>query len=291
MSDDYVTDIRIPLTYTNVPADKQLNNKGDKLTVRIRANGSDLFSVKYFSRKHKITVNLRQADLRRSRYFDKYFFLTQQFSYDISNRYEFDHTLISISPDTIYLDMEEVISRRLPVKANVDLEFKPQYMLYDSISVNPPEIMVSGPASIVDTLSVIYTKKQRFSEISSNKKAVIPIILPVKDKTVRYSESEVELNIVVEQFTESSIELPVNGINNDSGISSIRTFPETVEVTYRVALKDYPLVKPEMFRLTASFNPEKDRGKTFLKVRAEKQPEFVHITRIEPDKVEFIIQK
>ncbi|MEE4257218.1 MAG: YbbR-like domain-containing protein [Bacteroidales bacterium] len=291
MSDDYVTDIRIPLAYTNVPADKQLNNRGDKLSVRLRANGSDLFSVKYFSRKDKITVNLRQADLRRSRYFDKYYFLTEQFSTEISSRYDFDHTLLGISPDTIYLDLEEIISRRLPVRVNVDLEFKPQYMLYDSISVAPSEIMVSGPASIVDTLSVIYTEKQKFSGLGSNVTAVIPIIPPVRNKTVRYSETEVELNIAVEQFTESSIELPVNGITDDSGISAIRTFPEKVEVTYRVALKDYPLVKPEMFRLTAFFNPEKDRGKTFLRVRAEKQPEFVRITRIEPDKVEFIIQK
>ena len=291
MSDDYVTDISIPLDYTNVPADKQLNNKGDKLTVRVRANGGDLVSVKYFSRNKKITVNLNQADLRKSRYFDKYYLLTEQFGAEISSRYEFDHTLISISPDTIFLDLEEIISRRLPVKANVGLEFKPQYMLYDSITVSPSEIMVSGPSSIIDTLKMIYTEKRDFSEISSNIKAFIPIIPPVRDKAVRYSDTEVELNVTVEQFTESSLELPVNGITDDSGISAIRTFPENVEVTYRVAIKDYPLVKPGMFRMTAYFDPEKDRGKTFLKVRSEKQPEFVRITRIDPDKVEFIIQK
>ena len=291
MSDDYVSDIRIPLTFSNLPADKQLNNTGDMLTVRLRANGGDLVSVKYFSGAGKITVNLNQADLRLSRYFDKYYVLTSQFSAEISSRYEFEHTLISISPDTIYLDMEDIVSRRLPVKAKVDLNFKPQHMLYDSITLSPSEIMVSGPSSVVDTLSEIYTENRSFSGLDHSLTAILPIIPPASSENIRYSENEVEMKITVEQFTESSIRLPVSGYTDDSGITGIRTFPETVDVTYQVALKDFQLVKPEMFKLTAFFDPEKDQGKTFLKVRADKQPGFVRITRIDPEKVEFIIQK
>ena len=291
MSDDYVSEIRIPVTYNNIPADKQLNNKNDRLRVKLRANGGDLVSLKYFSGTERININLSQADLRLSRYFDRYYFLTDQFREEISGRYEFDHTLISITPDTIYLDLEEIVSRSIPVKADIDLGFNSQYMLYDSISISPSEIMVSGPSSIVDTLVEIYTVKRTFSGLNATKTEVIPIVPPVRNKEVRYSETKVELNIPVEEFTESSIELPVNGMSNDSGITGIRTFPEMVNLTYQVALKDFKLVKAEMFSLSALYDPEKDMEKTFLKVKVDKFPDFIRISRISPDKVEFIIQK
>jgi len=290
MSDDYVAEISIPINYSNVPADKQLNNKGDELSVRLRANGGDLVSIKYFSGFGDLDINLNQADLRLSRYFDRYYILTELVRSEISSRFEFEHDLISLSPDTIYLDLEDIVSRSLPVQADISLDFKPQYMLYDSIVISPASIMVSGPASHIDTLTCIYTERQSFSALDMDKEFNILIQPPVKSDEIRYSESSVKVFIPVQQFTESSIELPVTGISNDTGIESIRTFPETVQLTYQVALKDYQLVKSEMFSLQALYNPGKDIEKTFLKVRVDKSPDFVRITRIQPDKVEFIIQ-
>lgn len=291
MTDDYVSDIRIPVVYTDIPADKQLNNSGDRLTVKIRANGSDLFSAKYFSGGGRIYVNLSQADIKRSRYFDRNYLLTDRLFPQVTERFDFDHTLISISPDTIFLQLEDIISRKLKVNPQLNIKFKEQYMLYDSIVISPSEIMVSGPSSIVDTLEYIMTQERNLDNLDKTMEISVPVVYPVQNNVVRYSEEEIILIIPVEQFTESALELPVKGISDDSGINTIRTFPETVQLVYQVALKDYQLVKPEMFALSAEYDPQKDREKTFLKVKVDKSPGFVRITRIQPDKVEYIIQK
>jgi len=291
MSDDYVSDLSIPVTFNNVPADKQLNNTTARLDVRMRANGSDLFSVKYFSGRKEISVNLNQVDMKISRYFDKYYILTDELRQEIIGRFDFDHTLISISPDTIYLDLEDIISRSLPVVPDLSFDFKPQYMLYDSIIISPAEIMVSGPASAVDTLSSITTASRVLSNLHETTELSVPIVPAILSNKIRYSDTEVNVIIPVEQFTEHTIEIPIKGISDDTGILNVRTFPETVQLTYRVAIKDYQLVKPEMFVLSATYDPQRDMEKTFLKVRTDQSPEYVQISRIHPDKVEFIIQK
>lgn len=291
MSDDYVSEISIPLSFSNIPANKHLNNSNERLNIRMRANGGDLFSVKYFSRRGKIDVNLGQVDLKMSRYFDKYYILSSQLSAEVNERFDFDYNLIHISPDTIYLDLEEIISKSLPVVADLNLNCKPQYMLYDSIIIQPSVIMVSGPSSVIDTLNYISTSSTSLNNLDQLKELVIPIVYPVMDNKVKYSDSEVKVIIPVEQFTEYTIELPVNGISDDTGIIGVRTFPETVQLTYQVAVKDYKLVKPEMFVLSASYNPARDMEKTFLRVKADQYPDYVRISRIHPDKVEFIIQK
>ncbi len=291
MSDDYVAELNIPVTFSNVPADKHLNNTSARLKVRLRANGGDLFSVKYMSGRKEIDVNLNHMDLKMSRYFDKYFILSSQLRTEITGRFDFVHTLISITPDTIYLDLEDIISKSLPVKAALEISCEPQYMLYDSIIISPSEIMVSGPASMVDTLTEITTSPEVLSKLDETTELSLQIVPVAISNKIRYSDTEVKVIIPVEQFTEHTLELPVNGISDDTGILNIRTFPETVQLTYQVAIKDYDLVKPEMFVLNAKYDPARDMEKTFLKVRAEQSPDFIRITRIHPDKLEYIIQK
>ncbi len=291
MSDDYVAEIDVPVTFTNIPADKQLNNTGDAISIRLRANGGELFSRKYLSRRGNIEINMNQVDLKMSRYFEKYYILTSQIRNQVNNSFDFDYSLISISPDTIFLDLEKIISKSIPVKAMVDITFKPQYMLYDSIVCIPDEIMVSGPASVIDTLTHILTVSRSISRLDKTEEIMLPLAFSLEHKKVKYSDNEVKVIIPVEQFTESTIEIAVHGISDDTGISKIRTFPETVQLTYQVAIKDYTLVKPDMFLLSSTYNPEKDKEKTFLKVHIDESPGFIRITRINPDKVEFIIQK
>jgi len=289
MSDDYVADIKVSVQYSNLPANKILNKPGDFLKIRMHANGSDLFSSKYLSARKSIDVNLNQIDLKKSRYFDKYYILGEQLRNQVSDRFDFTHNLVSISPDTLFINLEEIISKALVVRHQLEISCESQYQLYDSLVIIPGEIMVSGPSSIIDTLEYIETISSSFTNLDQTTEAMVGLLYPVTNDKVSYSDTEVKVIIPIEEFTESSIELAVQGSSDDSGIS-IRTFPEKVQITYQVAIKDFKLVKPEMFVLAASYDPEKDKEKTFLKVKAIKSPDFIKITRISPDKVEFIIQ-
>lgn len=290
MSDTYTTEVRIPLLYENVPDDRFLKNSDRIITVRMRATGGNLFSLKFLSFKKVLSVDLNQASIRRSRFYDKQYILTAGLLDQMMNRFDFRHEILGVWPDTLFLELEAVISKSIPVHSRLELGFKPQFGLYDSVAMIPPAVMISGPASVIDTITRISTQKKSLNELDSPTELTLPLVLPVKNKNVEYSAKETKAIINVEKYTESGIELPVTGISDDSGLK-IRTFPEKITLTYRVAIRDFKDVKPEMFLLTATYDPEKDREKSFLRVRVEKSPDFVKISRINPERVEFIIQK
>ncbi len=291
MSSDYVAEFTIPLEFSNLPADKILIGQDHELSIRLRGEGGDLFSLKYLSPRGEIDASLNELELKKSRYFDRYYILTEQLRGKVEKRFDVEHELLSIEPDTIFLQLEDIVSKSLAVVPDISVNFKAAFMLYDSISCTPEKIMVSGPVSIIDSLTQIKTAQRSFSKLDKNTEAVIPLILPIENEKVQYSETEVQLLIPVEEFTESTVRVSVKGISEDSGYENIRTFPAEVELTYRVALKDFQRVKTEMFQAMVLYNPGQDKDKNFLKVRIKNSPEFVRISRIVPERVEFIIEK
>jgi len=290
MSDEYVSELKFPVEYTNEPSDKLLTRANDNISVRLRAKGGDIFSLKFFSGRDPIKVNLRQAEIKKSRYFDKYYVNTNAITEVLSKSFDFPHDIISIDPDTLFLEFEDIITKSLPVRPVIDINCKAQFQVYDSLVIIPDIINVSGPSSIIDTLEFIYSESKSFSDVDKNLETMIPLSFPVLDDKISYSENEVKLIIPIEKYTESSIDLPVFGSSNESG-SSVKTFPETVQLTYQVAIKDYNLVKADMFHLSVIYDSEKDKTKSFLKVKVDKSPDFIKITRINPDRLEFLIQK
>jgi hypothetical protein len=290
MSDEYVAEVSVPVSYQNAPDNKILTQADKHISVRLSAKGSDVISAKYFSTYTPLNINLTQAELKKSRYFDRYYILTEQFKNQFSNRFNFSHTLLGLYPDTLYMSFEEIISKTLPVKARLEISCKPQYQVYDSITVDPAIISIKGPASMIDTLTSVGTEIIQFSNIDHSIETSARINLPLEDDRVILSHRNIKISIPVEEFTESVIELPVRAVSADPG-QHIKTFPETAKVTYKVALRDYARVNPDMFSLTVVYNPEKDRLKNFLKINIAEKPDYVKISRITPDKVEFLIQK
>ena len=290
MSDTYVSEIRMPVQYENAPGDRLLVQADDHISLRLRAKGGDIFSLKFFSGREVVKINLKQADIKKGRYFDRYYILTNNLFDDLSKHFDFTHDIISLEPDTLYLDFEEIITKSIPIKTNLQISCRSQYQVYDSIRVIPDEIIVSGPSSVIDTLTFVKSVSKTFSDLDKTLETMLSLSLPAEDDKISYSADEVKIIIPIEKYTESTIDLAVRSISDDPNIA-IRTFPETVQLTYQVAIKDYKLVKPDMFAVSVFYDSDKDREKRLLKVRVDQSPNFIKVTRVTPDKLEFLIQK
>ena len=290
MSDQYVTEMNMSLEYKNLPTHKLLVKADDRVQVKFRAKGGDIFSVKYLSGRKKLDVDLNKAEIKKSRYFDRYYMISSELEGKITENLSFSHSIVSVTPDTLFFDFEEIASKTVTIVPALTYNFKTQYEAYDSMSISPLDITVSGPASLLDTLTYIKTVPTTFEDLDNNLEAKVSLDLPLNDDRVQYSAREVDVFLPVEKYTESTIDLPITGISGEPG-SIIRTFPETVQLTYRVALKDFNSVRPDMFTITATYNPERDNGRNFIRVNLVQSPAFIRVNRIQPDKVEFLIQK
>ena len=176
------------------------------------------------------------------------------------------------------------------VRPDIEIELEKQYMLKYNIRSNPDSILVNGPKHIADTLKYVYTKNEKLQQL--NRSVTIDISLkPMRNVT--FSVKKVRLIIPVEQYTESSLNIPILVLNTPDSII-IKTFPSSVDVLFNICLSDFNKINPALFEVAADYKQivsrtgeESDR---FLDIEINRYPDYVQAIRVNPKKVEYIIE-
>jgi hypothetical protein len=160
-------------------------------------------------------------------------------------------------------------------------------MQVGKLKITPDSVIVSGPKSIIDTLTSIKTIPEKLTGL--RKSITLELDLESIDK-LAYSLKEVVINIPVEKFTEESIEIPIEVINMPDSLF-LRTFPANIEITYRVGLSDYKKVNEHMFVAVLDYSAKESSIGNKLAIELVKVPEYVQVTNFSPKSVEYIIEK
>jgi len=285
------SDIDLPVAYNNLPENKMLINKPDSiLYLRIRSKGFKLFSDKYFKDFNTFSLDLRNLKLksRNAKYYA--FIQTSYLKKKIRRELNIAAELLSVSPDTLFFEFLDVVHKKVPVKLDFDYSFKKQYFLYDTIQIEPDSVIITGPLELLNTISFVETLKTNLNEISEDQTFSLDINTENIDQNISLSKDNVEVYLDVEEFTEAEVEVPIETIKDVMEIT-LRTFPDKVKITYLVALKDYKRVEPAMFSAYVNYKSSSGNKSSKLKVHIKQNPKFTKITKIQPEKVEFIIHK
>ncbi len=291
LSQEYVTNVNFSVIYTNLPQNKVISDNPDnEIKLNIKSKGIDLFTLKYLTLRNPVNIDFRYIHIRKNTENDFNYILTNQLRQQVISQLDPSDHLLDIKPDTLFFKLENVISKQLKIIPNLILEFKKQYLLYDSVNVDPPYITIKGPVSMIDTLTRVYTKKKVLSNLNKNISVTLKIDKPLMNKKVNYSSEKVDVFIPVEKFTEATIQLPID-ILSDNPDLKIKTFPEKISVTYIVAIKDYQRVDPKMFRLISELPQIRNGKQKKLKVNISQFPPFIKIIKIEPVEADYIILK
>lgn len=290
LSEEYDIVVQYPIQFTHLPKNKALTSISDTvLQVEVIDKGSNLFRMLYVENLKPVEISLRFLPLypKNGIY---YGIITPSL---LLNEIERDKDLlgkiISISPDSIYLSFEAEKSRKIPVKADFDLTFEKEFMKVGSSVFKPDCVTVKGPESkveLLDSVSLGHIRLEQLDESYSGHRSFSKDSLY---QNLSFNPQEVSFTVPVEKYTETEILIPVKPLN--TGGLNIKLFPDKVNVIYTVALKDFGRVEPGMILAYADFssiNPSEDDK---IKVELESFPAFIHISRIEPEKVEFIIIK
>ena len=290
LANEFNAVIEMPLTFTNIPKNKSLVGMSDSLIqVEIVEKGSDLFRMTYLQKPGPATISLKGISLSYKNGVYEGIVIPSTFISDIEHEHDFLGKIITIKPDTIFLTFENQSSRKLPVKASLDLTFEKEYMLYGNILLEPDSVMVKGPARIMEKLDSADLGVISYQNLRNNM---------VLDKRFPYDSSHyfldfspqvIKVTIPVEKYTESEIDADILVINNQD--YRIKTFPDKVRIYYNIALKDYSRADPGMISAVADFSNVNVAADDRVKIRIEHHPEFIQINKIEPEKVEFIIIK
>jgi len=289
LEEEYVTEISMPVRYTNFPNDKILvNDLPAQFDLKVRSHGYKLLEYKISKQFLPFPINVNSLTLRmhsKSSY-AKFFSLTRLLAQDIEEQLSSELEIVSIAPDTLFFEFADRIFKKVPVVSNLKITPATQYMQQGKIEFTPDSITISGAEPIVDTTNRVLTRNKQLPNLNKNYSDEVKL---EKISNVEFSAEEVEVEINIEKFTEGSQKIPLNIINVPDTLI-IRTFPNEITVTYFVALSDYEKVLPQLFEAVVDYN-QTDAQNNRLYVEIKNAPGYIQSLRYSPKSVEYIIER
>ncbi len=285
MSKDYSSDISYQINFYNPPSDQIITEARDSVIfLQINSRGFELLNRIYFKNTKPINIDLSRTSIHKERYTMGSYILSESLLSQIRNQYEFSDEIGRISPDTLYLKLENTISKEVDIQLNLEINPKQQHYIYGNVTQSHLKVEINGPPTIIDKIKNIETEQIELHNIDADQHLLIPLINPYSNNNVKFSIDTIKIDIPIENFTESSLSIPIE-IRNQSELN-IKLFPETISVKYLVALRDFDRVSPDMFSAYINYDPS---FKNYQTIIFSRHPDFVRLVDFSPKSVEYLI--
>lgn len=283
LSKEYTNLVVFKTKYTNIATNKQLQNVPlEEVRLMLKTNGFNLISYKLNKPRLKIDLTNIQK-LKKKNY---YCILNKQLS-NLQGQLNAETTIIAVDTDTIFFDFGILKEKKVKIIPNLNLNFKSGYYLTDIINLEPNTITISGPEKLIDSIMQVETKQIVYDNVfrNINKKIALNTL-----ESVKYSTQEVKVIAKVEKFTEGNIQLPFTLINVHDSIN-VSTFTNKVMVTYKVSLQNFDKISAKDFKVICDFRKAQKDSLNFLVPEFIVKSSLVSELKIEPSKIEYLINK
>jgi len=288
---EYQIPVRFRAVPENLPKGKvMIANPDSVISITLKAKGLELYSRIFSTRNNMVIISLENLRLKQEG--DQYtgFLRTSKMLKSIAQQLPGGFEMTAVEPDTLHFIFEKSIRKKVGVRPWLSLDFSRQYQLYDSVQTDPDSIYISGKKEIIDTIRSVTTERKAFDNLKADVTARLALIAPPVWPPVNLSADSVTVQLNVEKFTETTMEVPVN-IRSGHGKINYRTFPEKVTLTCRVALRDYNRVHPSLVTAVVDIDKPVASDSERVPVEVSRVPAFLKVIRIEPQKVEYLILK
>lgn len=283
---DYISTISYPVKYVNAPSKHFLaNTPPAKFELKVEAHGFTLLRHKLSLAFSPIILNISAITRDMEGKSGVYNIRTENLVRRISDQVSKEISISEIRPEFIKLVLDSLITKKVPVKLNIKAEFKPQFYLEDPISASPDSVTITGPAMVLDTISLLNTESKTFERLDTPTEKAVALLHPEK---TTLSPEKVMVKIPVERFTEKELKIPVEVRNKPEGVK-IKLFPSEVKLSFLVGLSEFENTTDANFKASVDYaditkNPEA------LQIKIDTIPSFIQMLRISPAKVEYLIE-
>lgn len=254
------------------------------VNVDVTARGFEILELNLFENMDRLDINLDNFSLMKKEG-EQYFVYTEELIEKLAEVIGIPKGDIHFSKNTLTFTLSELSEKILPVKNLIQLQFTEQFDLYETPVLSPEQVKVYGPPEVLDTLQMLYTDNNQIINLDADQSLRLRLRNPRPD-LLKFEPDEITMKLRVEKFTASSIEIP---IELPASRESIKLFPKTVKVFYKVAQKDYNNVRTNQFKVLADIENVDISKAVRLQLKLTKKPDFVRNTTLDPVNVEFLI--
>ena len=283
LSNSYIYQARTVVRFVNFPQNKAFHSlQSDTVKLQIECTGWRLLFSKLRIKPNSVDIDLK--DLNKQTFIN----LSDQLGF-INRQFSSTQKIVYIQPDTLYFDFSSRSIKRVPIKLLSNIQFARQYGVSDSVQITPAYVTVTGPKEDLDKIKFWKTDSLNLKDITGNINSKISLQRPLKTNINVYP-GIAEVKIPTDEFTEKSIEVPIKVLNN-ANFYDIKLLPEKVKITFMTALSNYAKIDRDYFEATVNLDSWSEKSYKQLTVRITRFPNYCKLVKIEPQNVDFIIQK
>lgn len=284
LSREYYGAANITVAYTDIPNNKLLqSDKNELISVKLKTSGFNLFRRRMSN--ESVAVSLKNSKRLKGA---THYLLTSELLHDLDEKFS-KSKVISITPDTLYVNLSKSVSKKLKVEPNIDLQYQSGYSLSGNLRVSPEYITVTGAKSALDSMRIVVTEQLVLTDLNDTINEQIAII-KAPNTNIRYSDEIIKINGLVEKFTERSIASKYI-IKNKPKEYVLSAFPKEIKLVFQVGLTDFKKIDIDDFKVVCDYKESLDNDLNYLIPKVVKKPSFVKDVKIVPQKIEFLLEK
>ncbi|WP_233269916.1 CdaR family protein [Polaribacter sp. L3A8] len=286
LSKEYVTTLTYPIEYTHIAQNKLLQKVPIKeIDIVVKSSGFNILSSRFGDKS--IALNANSLYKKSS---NRYYFLTRNQVVTIQKQLHSGVQLQEIPLDTIYLEIGTLLSKKVVLKANLDINYHIGYDILEPVTVKPDSILISGPDAEIEKIKEINLKFLKLEGIKEDFSKRVKIILPENSNNIKMNATYATISGKVEKFTEGTLEIPFKVTNLPEGVS-LTTLNKTVSVSYVVGLSNFDKIDKNFFEIVCDYNTSKKNNLDYLVPKVLVKSSYVKSFKVIPNKIDFLIQK
>lgn len=285
-SKEYVTVVTCPVIYKNIPQNRLLQKKPIKeIEIAIKASGFKILRTKFNNKN----IELEASKLQKKKG-SNFYLLPKNQTIKIQKQLLTGVELQEIMPDTIYLNLGVLGSKKVALKPNLDISYHIGYDLLDSITVKPDSIVISGSKSQLQKINYLNLSTLTLKGVKSDFSNQVFISKSENQNSLKFNLLKATITGKVDKFTEGVLQIPFT-ITNLPENTSLTILTENVEVVYIVALSNFAKVSEASFKVECDFSISEKNNLGYLIPKIISKPNFIKSFKIMPAKIDYLIQK
>jgi hypothetical protein len=281
MSRTYESNIAIPVTYKNLPFTQNIDGTlPTEIKFYFKGTGFELFGLHLMKLPDSLILDI--AAIKSNKFNGRYptELLVQQLKKKLKP--------IKIVPDFISPTLTDRKGKKIPVRPNISIQFRDRFGAAGKIILKPDSIEIAGPDSLLNFIVFIETDDVVLTDIHLDHFGGVNLNKAALPQNVQLSQPYIHYLIPVFEFTEGSLELPVQ--LPLSYQNKITLLPAKVNVTFMVELGRYGRIKPEDFVIIAEL-PDSKNLPPSLAVKLQRKPAGVRNVKISPLYLNYLIRQ
>jgi hypothetical protein len=285
LSEPYISATTLSLNFMNSSEDLLLvSSSQDKIDVKLEAVGFQFLGFNF--KKKAVAIDL-SAVAKKGR---QYYLSHQKYKTQIEKQLPSSMRLVAIDTDTLFFDFQEVISKEVPVKPQLQLNLAQNYLLDGKLQITPSIVVVKGPRNEVDTITSVKSKRIDLVDLTSNFSRKSTIIVTDGLRYTSFSETSVTVAGKVSRFSEKMMSVTIKVLNLPNG-TAIKMFPDEVHILCKGTLNTLKSLKDSDFEVVADFANAKSNKSKKLVLNLRKKPEELASASLEETQVEYILKR